>query len=113
MSKANNSQSGLTSSALGRISILFQNHPEINQVLIYGSRAVGTYLNGSDIDLTIKGDRLTISVLLAVENELDDLLLPYKFDVSLYTMITNNDLRNHIDEFGQIIYQKKATKQQP
>lgn len=78
----------------------------IEQVVIYGSRAKGNYKRGSDIDLTIIDDGLSFSELLQLETKLDDLLLPYKIDLSLKRQISNPDLIEHINRIGIILYEK-------
>lgn len=95
-------QSGLKPATLKKIRKVFAAHPEIDQVVLYGSRAKGNYRTGSDIDLTIKGDQLTLSQLTRIEQELDDLLLPYKIDLSLFHTIENQDLIQHINRVGII-----------
>ena len=69
-----------------------------------GSRAKGTYRPGSDIDLTLKGAGLNLKILNRISNELDELLLPYSFDVSIYSQIENRDLIDHIQRVGVVIY---------
>jgi len=61
-------------------------------VILYGSRARGNYRNGSDIDLALVGKELDLTTLFKVETELDDLLLPYKIDLSIHHKIENPDL---------------------
>ena len=63
-------------------------YPQIDKVILYGSRATGTYRNGSDIDLTFCGEGLTHKVLTKIDNDLDDLLLPYTIDISDFSNIT-------------------------
>jgi hypothetical protein len=36
--------------------------------------------------------------------ELDELPLPYTFDVQAYDSIKHEPLRHHIDEFGKVLY---------
>ena len=96
---------GLTSEDIAAISQCFENYPELDLAIIYGSRAKGTYRTGSDIDLTLIGS-LTFGELLKLENELDDLLLPYKIDISLKTSISNPDLIQHIERVGKVFYDK-------
>jgi uncharacterized protein len=83
----------------------FAQYPDIEQVIIYGSRAIGNHRNGSDIDLTIVGS-LDFKSLLELENQIDDLLLPYKIDISLQHHISNMDLIAHIEHVGKIFYDK-------
>ena len=100
-------QFGLKPKDIAAIQACFAQYPEIEQVIIYGSRAKGNYKNGSDIDLTIIGD-LDFRGLLKLENELDDLLLPYKIDLCLYRSINNPDFLEHIHRVGLPFFQKQA-----
>ncbi len=98
---------GLTDEILSRISGVFACHPEIEKAILYGSRAKGNYRTGSDIDLTLTGDNLTLTVLNRVDYELDELLLPYSFDLSILEQIDNVRLQEHIDRVGEIIYRRE------
>lgn len=100
---------GLQQKHIDAINACFAQYPQIEQVILYGSRAKGNYKNGSDIDLTIVGD-LDYNSLLKLENQLDDLLLPYKMDLSLKHKITNPDLLNHIERVGKVFYEKAIEK---
>ena len=97
---------GLKSHTMKAIQRVFENYPQIERVLVYGSRAKGNYRNGSDIDLTIIGADLELSLQLRIENELDDLLLPYTIDLSIHSDIENEDLIEHIESFGKEFYKK-------
>ncbi|MCC5930629.1 MAG: nucleotidyltransferase domain-containing protein [Cyclobacteriaceae bacterium] len=96
---------GLQQKDIDALKRCFAQYPEIEQVLLYGSRAMGNYRKGSDIDLTIKGN-LDHRNLLKLETELDDLLLPYKIDLSLYHKIKNPDLAEYIQRVGLLFYKK-------
>jgi predicted nucleotidyltransferase len=98
---------GLKQTTIDKINGVFSAHPRIEHVILYGSRAKGNYRNGSDIDLTIEGEAVTLSELLKLENELDDLLLPYKIDISLRHLIDDPDLLDHIRRIGVVFYEKK------
>ena len=94
---------GLPDTTLDAIRDVFRRHPGVTRAILYGSRAKGTHRNGSDIDITLDGDTLTFDDLLRIETQLDDLDLPYLFDVSLYRNLTNPDLIGHIQRVGQEI----------
>ena len=96
---------GLKSEHIDAINQCFEKYPEIDHVIIYGSRAKATYRYNSDIDLTLVGN-LSFQQLLKLENELDDLLLPYKIDLSLKSTITSDNLIEHIDRVGKVFYDK-------
>lgn len=95
---------GLPLRVIEALSAVFRCYPAISEVILYGSRAMGTYRDSSDIDLTLKGDGLDLSLLLAVENQVDDLLLPWGVDLSLFDAIDNDDLRAHILRCGVVFY---------
>lgn len=92
---------GLPPECLARLIGVLRRHPEVEQALVYGSRAMGRHRGGSDIDLTLIGERLSWRDLQAIEQEIDDILLPYKVDLSLFSQITNDGLRDHIRRWGQ------------
>lgn len=94
---------GLKQNEIEKIHVIFKNHVEINQVIVYGSRAKGNYKPYSDIDITLIGN-IDLTNQNKIEIELDDLLLPYKFDVSIFHKIENKDLIEHINRVGKIIY---------
>jgi predicted nucleotidyltransferase len=97
---------GLSQTTLDKLSSVFKQHGAIESVLIYGSRAKGNYRPGSDIDLTIKGNMLEFAELMRIEDQIDDLYLPYTVDLSQYCQLTNADLIAHIDRVGVVIYSK-------
>lgn len=98
---------GLDETTIEKIRAVFTAFPEVNQAILYGSRAKGTYRPGSDIDLTLQGENLSLSVLNQISLRLDDLLLPYTFDVSIFSRIQNPDLVEHIHRVGREFYGKR------
>ena len=88
---------------LERIRTLFRRHPRITAVRLYGSRAKGCHRPESDVDLALDGE-FTALEAQAIAAELDELPLPYHFDVRPYTSIQLPALREHIDRVGIRIY---------
>lgn len=106
---ANTTRFGLKAEYIRRIQQVFSHYPGVDQVLLYGSRAKGTYRPGSDIDLTIKTNNNAESGLLyKVIGELDDLDLAYSFDVSLFDQIDNANLVDHINRVGVEFYNAES-----
>ena len=97
---------GLKKITIESINKVFSNYSEVEQVVVYGSRAMGNYKNGSDIDLTFKGDDLNLTLINKIDLELDDLMLPYTFDLSIYSHIKNPDLIDHIERVGKVFYKR-------
>jgi predicted nucleotidyltransferase len=95
---------GLTAEELQRIRAVFSSYQQVEKVVLYGSRAMGNFKPASDIDLTLMGKGIDLSLQTTIEFELDDLMLPYKFDVSIYDRIINPKFLDHIDRVGKEIY---------
>ncbi len=96
---------GLSEKTISQLHRVFICCKEIDQVLIYGSRAKGDFRPGSDIDLTLRGSNLTYNLMLEIGNQIDDLPLPYKVDLSLYPTLSP-DVKDHIQRVGQNFYQR-------
>ena len=101
---------GLKDRQIKNIKQVFSKYNHVDEVVIYGSRALGNYRKASDIDLAVKGGNLNSTDEMRITFDLDDLMLPYKFDITIYNHINNQELRHHIDQFGKIIYRKQATQ---
>ncbi|HKL32730.1 MAG TPA: nucleotidyltransferase domain-containing protein [Tangfeifania sp.] len=95
---------GLKSHTIQELTDIFSSYPEIKKVILYGSRAKGNYKEGSDIDLVLIAPKFTLTDLNKLENQLDDLLLPWKIDLALFHHIDNPDLVDHINRVGITIY---------
>ena len=78
--------------------------PEVEEAIIYGSRARGTNKISSDIDITLKGSNLTYLQLALLDAKIDDLYLPYFVDLSLFSMLRNTDLIESIEREGKVLY---------
>jgi len=101
---------GLKESITSSIKNILVDFPKVKTVIIYGSRANGNYKPGSDIDLTFKGDHLNLAILNKISLRIDDLLLPYTFDLSVFAHIDNKDLIEHIQKAGKIFYQREPVE---
>ena len=95
---------GLRQSTLEQIAAVFARHPAVETAVLYGSRAKGNYKNGSDIDLTLHGEGLNYAELSSLAGELDDLLLPYSIDLSIFALLDDAALREHIERVGKVFY---------
>ena len=100
---------GLKEEAIEAVNGVFRSHPAIQRAILYGSRAKGNFKTGSDIDLTLEGDGICFEELAKVEQELDDLLLPYTFDLSVLRQLTHPGLLDHIRRVGVTFYQRVVT----
>ena len=100
---------GLKETTIDKICGVFARYPQIEKAIIYGSRAKGNYKNGSDIDLNLYGDDLTLDILYKIMTEIDDLLLPYTVDLSISHNLSDPDFIDHIRRVGLPFYEKGET----
>jgi predicted nucleotidyltransferase len=98
---------GLKNIIIENINNIFSQYPQIEKAVLYGSRAKGNYKTGSDIDLVLYGNKLTLSLVNKVINEIDDLLLPYSFDISIFDHLSNPALIEDINRVGIIFFSRK------
>lgn len=84
----------------------FAAYPKIERVVLYGSRAKGNYKPYSDVDITLYGQELTSSDISKLSLAIDDLLLPYQFDISIFHTLQNPDLIDHINRVGVEVYKR-------
>ncbi len=99
---------GLLDRDIKYINKALEQYDEVEKAIIFGSRAIGNYKKGSDVDLAIIGDNVNRSIMYKIEDYLNEVYpLPYFFDIIQYNEITNENLINHINNEGKIIYIKK------
>lgn len=93
----------LDSRELQLIRSVFARHTEVTGAILFGSRAKGTANQSSDIDLALEGieDQLQAE---AIASELEELPLPYMFDVKALAAIRHRPLLEHIERVGVRIY---------
>jgi len=104
---------GLSAATVAKIHEVFGRHPEIEKAVLYGSRARGNFKPGSDIDLTLIGEKLDSKILGRLDSELDDLLLPYEFDISIFSNLAHQELIGHIRRVGIVFYERTPVWCQP
>ena len=97
---------GLSDSTVGKICAIFSEFPGIERAILYGSRAKGNFKQGSDIDLTLYGASLTPRLCATIAETLDELMLPYEVDLSLFDSLDSLELREHIARVGVVFYQR-------
>ena len=90
-----------------RMNRVFAAYPELTAVTLFGSRATGQATPRSDFDLATHGivDDYRLGRLAL---DLEDLDLPQSCDVKAYESVRYAPLRQHIDSWGIIIYQRDS-----
>ena len=98
---------GISEKSFNHLMETFKKYPEVEEVIIFGSRAKGNYKRGSDIDLAIKGEKCNASLALDLSAYINqELPIPYMVDVLDYNSLQHQELKEHIDRVGAIFYKK-------
>ncbi len=98
---------GLLDRDLKFISEAISKYQQVTEVILFGSRAMGNYKKGSDVDLAIVGEDIDRNILRRINDILnEEYPLPYFFDVINYHEISNEELKKHIDSVGKVIYRR-------
>jgi predicted nucleotidyltransferase len=82
---------------------VFRRHPEVTSATLFGSRAKGTHSDRSDVDLVVSGEVEPLRAE-AIAAELDELPLPYRFEVQPLAHIHYPPLLKHIERVGILIF---------
>lgn len=93
----------LSQEEIEHIRSVFHRHSEVKAVKLFGSRAKGTHRAQSDVDLALWGDIDELGAQ-AIAAELDELPLPYRYDVVAFASIRLQALRDHIERVGIQIF---------
>ena len=102
-----NDKFGLKESDLKNIISIFKGQSEVEEAIIFGSRAKGNFRNGSDVDIAVKGSLLNFKLISRLSFLLnEETLMPYHFDLLQYNTVSNRNLRSHIDRAGIPFYSK-------
>ena len=84
--------------------------------LVYRLRVPLRWLRGGLRVLGLLGPSTVVidsAILGRIDEELDDLLLPYEFDLSLFSRISHADLLEHIRRAGVSFYEKPPAHARP
>ncbi len=93
----------LTNHELEMMRSVFRRHAEVETASLFGSRAKGAHTARSDVDLAVTGDVAPLAAE-AIAAELDELPLPYRFEVHSFQHIQHRPLLEHIRRLGIVIY---------
>jgi predicted nucleotidyltransferase len=104
---------GLPTAAIQKIHAVLQRYPQVERAILYGSRAKGNYKRASDIDLTLCGANLALRTLYKILDDLDDLLLPYTMNISIFAALDDPDLIDHIGRVGVLFYDRNTAIPEP
>jgi len=101
----------LNGDVLAMLTRVFSAYPDLESVILFGSRAMGTASSRSDIDLATTGirDRYRLGRLIL---DLEDLDIPQRCDVKAFEEIRYPALRKHVEAVGVNIY-RRAVKGVP
>ena len=95
---------GLSDKVIADINGVFRKYPNIRKVILFGSRAKGTYSEGSDIDLAIVGENISFNQWLDLNIQIEDLGLLYKVDLIDYNKVCDTPIGEHIRRVGKEFY---------
>ena len=77
--------------------------PKKIEIVLFGSRAKGNHREGSDIDLAVKGEKISLDDRDAWLSKYESLNLPWRLDIVVYRLIEEPALKEHIDRVGKTV----------
>jgi predicted nucleotidyltransferase len=101
---------GLSERIRGEFCRVFAHYPSIERVLIFGSRAKGSYQAGSDIDLAVVAPAMNDPEFARLWNEVDSLPLVFKVDLLHWDRLSNARLKDKIPIEGRPFYRREPVE---
>ena len=99
---------GLRQKDMDFMTHLFLGYPEIEKVMIYGSRGRGDFEHGSDVDLALSGKGITSEIVSHIHTILEEDSPTYLwFDVLHLDTLKNEKLKEQIEKYGKLIFVKE------
>jgi predicted nucleotidyltransferase len=102
--------SGLSSGQIKTIRDILSLYPEVEEVVLFGSRAKGSPRRGSDVDLALRGDQISPMTLARLQAAMDESNLPFRVDLVWQNAELSPDLTAHILRSGQLLYKKSLVE---
>lgn len=97
---------GIEEEDIEQIIKVFIDNDKIAKAILFGSRAKGNFQPGSDIDIALFGENLTINDVIDLKIAFDELDFPYKVDFVIYDRIKELSLKEHINRVGLPLFER-------
>jgi len=75
-------------------------NPRVERVVLFGSRAMGTYSATSDIDIALFGSKLTLDDHANLLAALEGLSIAQTVDLVLINRVESKSLLSHVEKHG-------------
>ena len=99
---------GIPEPSCQRLTAVLLQQPGLEQVWLFGSRAMGRHRPGSDLDLCLIGDAITHQGRLRLMHASEALLLPWAVDLALWHELPE-DLRGHLQRAGRCLWPQQRS----
>ena len=97
---------GLSPQIMNTITNILAAQPKVDEAVVFGSRAMGNYEPGSDLDIAVKGPALSHRDILRMLAQIDDVELLINIDLVHYDKISDPNVISHIDRKGKLLFQR-------
>ncbi len=97
---------GLSEATVAAIRGVMERHPDVQEAIVFGSRALGREHARSDVDIALRGQLPPLEAE-GIALELEELPVPVRFDVQSLDAIRHDGLREHIARIGQVLYSRQ------
>ena len=91
---------GISATQLAHIKAICTGLLSVKAAVVFGSRSLENYREGSGLDICLIDHEMTFSELLSIQSQIENLNLPIHCEVIRFSTLQNEDLREHIERVG-------------
>ena len=88
---------------------LLRANQRVERAVLFGSRAMQTFTDGSDVDIALFGKSLTTSDLARLAAAMEQLTIPQRVDLLLHDRVEDAKLRKHVQQDGIELYRRQQS----
>jgi type III restriction enzyme len=97
-------ESGIAPGSLAKLLAVFDQTPNVERVVLFGSRARGDFRHESDIDLALDAPAMSASEFMALQTRLEGLGLLYGVDIVHLQELTDDRFKGFIERDGRDLW---------
>ncbi len=87
---------------------VLRSNERVEEAVLFGSRAKEIFTRGSDVDIVLFGELLTVVDRARLAAAMEEMTVPQRVDLLLHDEIEDASLREHVRQDGIELYERQG-----